>query len=270
MIKRKSAKGQVMSIEVAIAALLMVIFVILGFDIFIVVWGFTILDSAARDAARAAASTADTTPPYTTARTIATQACLAHKTDGYFVTQPTVSPSPTDFVYVTTGPNSPYATVTARCLVRVPIPINFFGAKVVNGQIPYSRSYTFPILGVPYTPTPLTGAVAPVIAPAAPPPAPVVTNPAPPTASTTKPLPRLLLPRLLLPRLLLPRLLLPRLRRQHRLPRPRLPRRAPPKAAPPTAAPPKAPRLPKLHLPRLRRQHRHLHLHLHHLHLLAR
>ena len=59
----------------------------LAVDMFVVVWGFTQLDAATRDAARAAAST-DT---QAAAITAANNSLAAHKTDGYWVTQPTLT-----------------------------------------------------------------------------------------------------------------------------------------------------------------------------------
>ena len=87
----RKVTGQVLSAEVAVTALLMVIFLCMSTDTFICVYGFSALDEAARDAARAAAATNDPLNAYTAAQ----QAALSHKTDGILVTQPTVSgPSP--------------------------------------------------------------------------------------------------------------------------------------------------------------------------------
>ena len=55
--RRRYSKGSV-TIEIAITALLFVIFAILAFDLLIVLWGYTVVDSAAKDAGRAAASAA--------------------------------------------------------------------------------------------------------------------------------------------------------------------------------------------------------------------
>src|SRR6516164_4377207 len=82
---RTSRPGQV-SVEVAIIGFLLVVFATLAFNIFVAVWGFTILDSAARDAARAAGAM----PSRATALQAARQAALAHPTDGCFVGQPRV------------------------------------------------------------------------------------------------------------------------------------------------------------------------------------
>ena len=102
--KRRDRQGRLtgnprgsVSIEVAISCILFIIFVILGFDLLIVIWGYSVVDSAARDAARAAASTSSAAAGLQAAQ----QTALAHRTDGYFVSQPTVANTPTDFIYVT-------------------------------------------------------------------------------------------------------------------------------------------------------------------------
>ncbi len=146
-----------MSIEVAITATLFVIFTILGFDMLTVVFGYSILDSAARDAARAAASTGNKADGLIAAQ----QAVLSHRTDGYFVVQPTVSDSiSTDFVYYTPAKGSPFVTVTTRSQLRIQTPVSFFGAYLADGQFPVARSYTFPILGVPFVPSTVVASVA--------------------------------------------------------------------------------------------------------------
>src|SRR5277367_3350758 len=98
--KRPSKKGQAITIELALTALLMVIFCILGFDMFFVVFGFTRLDSAARDAARAAGST--TGPGQGLVAAIL--AAKTYQTDGYFVTQPGLFLSPTGGTGAPTNP----------------------------------------------------------------------------------------------------------------------------------------------------------------------
>ncbi|MBN8662527.1 MAG: pilus assembly protein, partial [Candidatus Obscuribacter phosphatis] len=153
------------AIEIAVASLLFVIFVILAFDMLVVVWGYSVVDSAARDAARAAASTSNAAAGLQAAQ----QAALAHRTDGYFVSQPKVAATATDFIYVTPATGSPYVAVTTRADVRLPVPIQFFGAQLKDGLLPYARTYTFPILGVPFVPDPGSGAAPPpVVAPPAP------------------------------------------------------------------------------------------------------
>src|SRR5271163_1600279 len=149
--KRLSRKGQAITSELAVTALLTVVFCILGFDMFFVIFGFSRLDSAARDAARAAGGTGNAT----LALQAAQYAAKTYTTDGYFVTQPQVIetgvkvdptdpaqlnyygvPNAADFQFITnprrTLPpyGSPWVSVTTRCKVKVPVPINFFGAQV--------------------------------------------------------------------------------------------------------------------------------------------
>src|SRR5271154_1994066 len=166
--KRWSKKGQAISTELAITAVLMIVFCVLGFDMFFVAFGFTRLDAAARDAARAAGSTGNAS----VSLQAATYACSTYKTDGYFVTQPSVSCTvavldprdqagvnylgngtyPNDFQFVANPSwasavsGSPYVSVTTRCKIRIPVPIGFFKAELKGNQIAYARTYIFPIL----------------------------------------------------------------------------------------------------------------------------
>src|SRR5579883_121863 len=75
-----------LSIELGAIALLVIVLCLLTFDIVVVLWGFQLLDLAARDAVRAGGSTGNATAGLKAAQ----QAALSHKADGYFVTQPTV------------------------------------------------------------------------------------------------------------------------------------------------------------------------------------
>jgi Flp pilus assembly protein TadG len=183
--KWRKARG-VMAAEVAIIGTLMVVLSAVGFNMFITVWGYSTLDNAARDAARAAASTQDKTSAIAAAQ----QALLAHPTDGYFVTPFTNTGTLPDFAYNEPPTTVPICTVTTRCLVRVPIAMNTFGNNSTDaGQINYARTYTFPILGLPYTPPASGPAPSPatVAPPVPPPPAPPTTPPPPPPAPTTPP-----------------------------------------------------------------------------------
>ena len=150
--KRKRDPIGAITLELAMIAVLLVIFSVLIFNLVIVLWGFTILDQVARNSARAAAATSSAADGLKAAQ----QTTLAYQTDGYFVTQPKVVAS--DFQFVT-NPNgttppsgSPYVVVTARNQIRMPIPVDFFGAHVQNGLYNFGRTYTYPILGVPFEP----------------------------------------------------------------------------------------------------------------------
>ena len=153
MTKIRSRRGQV-SLEVTIIAILMIIFVTLSFNIFVAVWGFTILYSAARDAARAAGGM----PSRPTAIRAAQQAALAHQTDGYFVGQPRIEDDDRDFRFVE-NPNgtkpptgSPFVAVTTRSTIRLPVPIDVFGLQILTGPYDYTRTYVYPIMNGTFAP----------------------------------------------------------------------------------------------------------------------
>jgi hypothetical protein len=174
-------KAQV-AIELASVSILLVIFAVLAVDMIVVVTGVGILDSAARDAARAAAQSNN--PVDSLSRAI--RAAQSHITDGYIVgpisvcnnsaVYPPTGRYISDFLFVApttvasfTG--SPYVAVTSRCQIRTPLPINFYGAKVTNVSYSYMRTYVYPILGITFNN--ITSAAAPppnVPAPEAPPP----------------------------------------------------------------------------------------------------
>nr|MDZ4834595.1 hypothetical protein [Candidatus Melainabacteria bacterium] len=168
--KKRDFAGTI-TLELAMVAVLLVIFSILIFNLVIVLWGFTTLDQVARNSARAAAATNSRADGLRAAQ----QTTLAYRTDGYFVTQPVVANS--DFQFVT-NPNrttppsgSPYVVVTARNKIRLPVPINFFGgAQLQDGLYNFGRTYTYPILGVPFEPqNNLAPAPAPDVVPPPPP-----------------------------------------------------------------------------------------------------
>ncbi|PWU00204.1 MAG: hypothetical protein C5B53_04415 [Candidatus Melainabacteria bacterium] len=153
VIKMRSIRGQV-SLEVTVIAILLVIFVTLSFNIFVAVWGFTILDSAARDAARAAGAM----PTRPAALVAAQQAALAHQTDGYFIGQPRIEDDERDFRFVE-NPNgtrpssgSPFVAVTMRSTIRLPVPIDVFGLQFLTGPYDYTRTYVYPIMNGTFAP----------------------------------------------------------------------------------------------------------------------
>jgi hypothetical protein len=155
--QKRSTSGH-FSFEVALISVLVLIFFAFGFDIVVAVMGFSTLDTAARDAARAAANTSD----QKSGLRLAQESALAHHADGFLVTQPTVSNDSKDFSYVT-NPNhtdppsgSPYVVVTTRCQVRMPIPVRFLGGELENGVFLFARTYSYPLLGVPFNVQPET------------------------------------------------------------------------------------------------------------------
>lgn len=174
----------VSAIEVAFGAFLAIVMAAVGVDMAVLTMGFQILDSAARDAARAAG--AQSTP--TAAYQAATNMLTTHATDGKFILQPTLYPSSISaaspyaanyFVYEdwSQGPapvkspqpslpssfqndsaniteyQCPYVTVTVQLLVHMPVGIPFFGDNILKnsnvnsgGYLTFLRQYTFPIV----------------------------------------------------------------------------------------------------------------------------
>jgi|AGTN01.2.fsa_nt_gi hypothetical protein len=137
------------SLEITIAAFLMVVFSAIGIDLSLIMLGMSLNDSACRDAARAAAQTST----QSNAIKAAQSQLQVHGTDGYWISQPTLrSTSAPYFVYQDFGGNppantSPYVTVTTTVNIRCPAPIFFFGTQfMVNGTIQFNRQYTFPII----------------------------------------------------------------------------------------------------------------------------
>lgn len=143
--RRKRAKGMAI-IELSMIACLLVVLAIVCANVGVVSLASSVIDSACRDAARAAAQASDSAH----ALALAQAAIRAHRTDGYFISQPTIDT--TSFVYQDYGGNppsdtSPYVEVTTSSTVRVPCPIMFWGAKFEpNGSILFVRTYNFPIV----------------------------------------------------------------------------------------------------------------------------
>ena len=135
------------SLEIALVVCTAIVLLGLTADLLIVIWGYALNDTAARDAARAAASTGDQQSGYSAALA----AINVHRGDGYLVTNPQCDTTahPLDFVYMPQPPDAspPYVTVTTRCRVNAPFSPTGFGAQFALGGIDFARSYTFPILG---------------------------------------------------------------------------------------------------------------------------
>lgn len=136
-------------IEAAMGCFLMTCIAAIGVNITLLTFAASANDSACRDAARAAAQC--------NTSTVALQAAQAqmklHATDGFFISQPSLtSTSSPGFVYQDYSGNPPantssYVTVTTTVSVRVPCPILFFGVSTYsNGSIVFTRQYSFPII----------------------------------------------------------------------------------------------------------------------------
>jgi Flp pilus assembly protein TadG len=157
MRKKVKLRGRhgVSAIEIAIASFFLIVIAAIAVDMTVLTMGFTMLDTAARDAARAAGSQQDLAK----AILASTSQLSTHQTDGVFIKQPTlqglVSP---DFVYQDFAPPSPppnpnqlsYVTVTVKTDIRLPVNISFFGLNLQNsttgGYFTIARRYTFPIV----------------------------------------------------------------------------------------------------------------------------
>lgn len=154
------------TVELAISCFALTIMTLLAVDLGVLMLGNQVLDRAARDATRAAAGQSSLPSAINAAKA----ALAMHKTDGYFVGQPsltnTVAP---DFVYqdyagtppgqtipagnpgAGTRAGNPFVTVTTRVQVRLPASLCIFGCKLegqdlINGDMKFLRTYTFPIV----------------------------------------------------------------------------------------------------------------------------
>ncbi len=130
--------------EVAATAFFVIVFCALGVDIALLIFGASVNDAACRNGARAAAQGSTSAK----ASALATAAVNATKTDGYFISQPTI----TLFNYNDFGGNpppndTPYVQVRTQVSVRLPAPIFFFGASFNGGNsMIFQQIYSYPII----------------------------------------------------------------------------------------------------------------------------
>lgn len=142
---RKGERGHTL-VEMSMLSVLFVVMAILTLDIGYVLMGSEMNDRACRDAARAAAQGDN----YATALRLAQVAVLPHRSDGVFVSAPTVDSA--QFTYQDFGgdppPNeSPFVSVTTTSNVRIPAPIFFLGSGFgQNGTMQFTKTYVFPIV----------------------------------------------------------------------------------------------------------------------------
>ena len=133
-------------IELAMLSVLFTVVAVFALDVGFVITGSQMNDAACRDAARAAAQGND----YVTAMSLARAALSSHRSDGYFVTQPTLDTTTfqyEDFAGSPPPDTSPFVTVTTTTNVRIPAPVLFMGAKFgTNGTLAFSKTFTFPIV----------------------------------------------------------------------------------------------------------------------------
>ncbi|MDR3616191.1 MAG: hypothetical protein P4L53_21710 [Candidatus Obscuribacterales bacterium] len=149
--KRVRSTNGIQTIELAFGSLAIILMTMLALDLLIPMLGNSVLDRAARDAARAAASQGS----LSNAIKAANAALASHKTDGFWITQPVLtSTSSPAFVYNDYGGDptkgNPYVLVTCATTVRMPIPIAMFGSTLNgtdgNGGVKFTRAYQFPII----------------------------------------------------------------------------------------------------------------------------
>jgi len=161
--------------EAALSSFLVIVIGAIGADLTILNLAFMNLDKTTRDCARAAGSaTPASGQTYAQAALAAAQTELKnHATDGVFCQQPQLvnnslvlyqdwsgapyngtapaiaNASPTTY-------ETPYLTVACNEVVRLPVPIPFFGTNLVNytnnGTLTFARTYTFPIVRTNFNP----------------------------------------------------------------------------------------------------------------------
>lgn len=136
-------------VEFSAFAFLFFVFSILAVHIAVVLYGAYFNDRACRDAARAAAQGMDGTQ----ATKLATSVLKAHATPGTFLQTPILK---TPVVYQDFGgtpptQTSPYVQVTTTTVAVLPFrPLSFLagGTILQDGMIPFTQTYTFPIVRV--------------------------------------------------------------------------------------------------------------------------
>lgn len=162
--------------EAAISSFLTIVIAGFAVDLTIFTEAFMNLDKTTRDCARAAANAVPTQgQTYAQAALAAAKTALkTHATDGFFCQQPQLvnnalvlyqdwSGSP----YNGTPPviagalpttyETPYLTVACSEVVRLPVPIAFFGVSLINdtqnGTLSLARMYSFPIVKYNFNPS---------------------------------------------------------------------------------------------------------------------
>lgn len=130
------------------------VLLMVAIDITIMILGYQLNDRACRAATRSAAQQ----PSAARAIAAANAALLLHKGDGVFVVSPRISQLPNAVVYNDFGGNphagNPTVSVCTEVVVRVPVPILFFGQRFgadatgLANVWTFRKRYTYPILDV--------------------------------------------------------------------------------------------------------------------------
>jgi Flp pilus assembly protein TadG len=133
-------------IEFSAFAFLFFVFAILAVHMSVVLYGAYFNDKACRDAARAAAQGTDST----SAAKLAASVLKAHSTNNTFLQSPTLGAiNYQDFGGSPPALTSPYVQVTTTTIANLPFrPLCFMGAGTIlqDGTIPFTETYTFPIV----------------------------------------------------------------------------------------------------------------------------
>jgi Flp pilus assembly protein TadG len=143
---KRSQKG-IHAIEIVLASLLMIAMSGLATDTCVSVFAFLSLDSACRDACRAAAQQVDSAH----AQTAAQRQLNAHFVIGNWISQPTLSSLVyNDYAGNPPANKSPFVSTTCTLSVTPPVQVSVFGINfadfLANGSLQFSRTYVFPIV----------------------------------------------------------------------------------------------------------------------------
>lgn len=164
-LRHRNASG-LGTVELAAGAFGIMIMVILSLDVGVMMLANQVIDKAARDATRAAASQQD----LATAIKAANAALATHATDGTIISQPTLTATtPPDFIYndysgtppgqtipagmpnAGTTAGSPTVSCTVKATVLLPASLGVLGLKLdqgplTGGKMTFLRTYSFPIV----------------------------------------------------------------------------------------------------------------------------
>jgi hypothetical protein len=162
--------------EAALSSFITIVVGAVAADLTILNLAFMNLDKTTRDCARAAGqATPGTGQTYAQAALLAAQTALKnHATDGFFCQQPQLinnslviyqdwsgagygGSAPAISGANPTTYETPYVTVACKEVVRLPVPIPFYGAQLANdtnsGTLTFARQYTFPIVKYNFNPS---------------------------------------------------------------------------------------------------------------------
>lgn len=142
--RRERCKKGTLALELAATSVFLLGFTLISVDIGMLLFGASINDRACRDACRAAAQSRNATEA-----TRQANAVLARHAVQGIVTAPTLQ----SLTYNDFGGNppvnqSPFVTVVTQCNSVLPFAPPQLLGHLVNNQLTYRQSYTFPIVRV--------------------------------------------------------------------------------------------------------------------------